>query len=160
MSDTIIKHNEQYNNRANKQRKRVVYKEDDLVWIHLRKERFPASGFGKLQPRADGPFRVIKRINDNAYKIELPGHYNVSATFNVADLSPYVGDQDDDMDSGASVFRGREDDVGASDKWSPLGWISRFLSMFICFPFILNYVFNNRFCLGNYIPTQNLVPMN
>ncbi|GKE66611.1 hypothetical protein Tco_1520772 [Tanacetum coccineum] len=56
--------------------------------------------FGKLKPRGDGPFRVLKNINDNAYKIELPGHYNVSATFNVADLSPYKGDSDDEPDSG------------------------------------------------------------
>ncbi|GJS78813.1 gag-pol polyprotein [Tanacetum coccineum] len=77
---------------------RVVFKEGDLVWIRLGKERFPAGRFGKLQPRADGPFRVLKRINDNAYKIDLPGTYNVSATFNVADLSPYVTDSEDDED--------------------------------------------------------------
>ncbi|GKF29656.1 hypothetical protein Tco_0095998, partial [Tanacetum coccineum] len=70
----------------------------DLVWIRLGKERFPVGRFGKLQPRADGPFRVLKRINDNAYKIDLPGTYNVSATFNVADLSPYVTDSEDDKD--------------------------------------------------------------
>ncbi|GKV33902.1 hypothetical protein SLEP1_g42343 [Rubroshorea leprosula] len=27
----------------------------------------------KLQPRGDGPFQVIARINDNAYKLKLPG---------------------------------------------------------------------------------------
>lgn len=43
---------------------------------------------------ADDPFRVLKRINDNAYKIDLPGEYNVSATFNVADLSPYITDEE------------------------------------------------------------------
>nr|GEX96202.1 putative nucleotidyltransferase, ribonuclease H [Tanacetum cinerariifolium] len=37
-------------------------------------------------------------INDNAYKIDLPGTYNVSATFNVADLSLYVTDSEDDED--------------------------------------------------------------
>ncbi|GKC84243.1 hypothetical protein Tco_1139960, partial [Tanacetum coccineum] len=95
--------------------KQVVYKEGDLVWIHLRKERFPLDRFGKLQARADGPFRVLKRINNNAYKIELPRHYNVSATFNVADLSPYEGDSDDDVDSGVRAFQDREDDAGASD---------------------------------------------
>jgi hypothetical protein len=32
-------------------------------------------------------------INDNAYKLDIPGEYNVSATFNVTDLSPFdVGD--------------------------------------------------------------------
>ncbi|GJU56217.1 hypothetical protein Tco_1229931 [Tanacetum coccineum] len=83
-----------YKERVNKRRKQVIFKEGDLVWIRLEKERFPAGRFGKLQPRADGPFRVLKRINDNAYKIELPGEYNVSVTFNVADLSPYVTDEE------------------------------------------------------------------
>jgi len=49
----------------------------------MRKERFPEQRKSKLQPRGDGPFQVLKRINDNAYKIELPSEYNVSTTFNV-----------------------------------------------------------------------------
>ena len=44
-------------------------------------------------PRGDGPFQVLERINDNAYKLDLSGKCNVSATFNVTDLSPFdVGD--------------------------------------------------------------------
>jgi len=43
-------------------------------------------------PRADGPFEVLERINDNAYKVDLPSDYGVSTTFNVADLSPYLAD--------------------------------------------------------------------
>ena len=43
-------------------------------------------------PRADGPFEVLERINDNAYKVDLPGDYEVSATFNVADLQAYHED--------------------------------------------------------------------
>ncbi|GKV00607.1 hypothetical protein SLEP1_g13274 [Rubroshorea leprosula] len=39
----------------------------------MHKERFPAQRHSKLQPRGDGPFQVIARINDNAYKLELPG---------------------------------------------------------------------------------------
>lgn len=42
----------------------------------------------KGEPRADGPFKVLKRIGENAYKIELPAEYEVSDTFNVSDLSP------------------------------------------------------------------------
>ena len=62
--------------------------------MHLRKERFASQRKSKLQPRRDGPFQVLERINDNAYKIDLPSHYsNVSATFNVADLTLFdVGD--------------------------------------------------------------------
>ena len=59
----------------------------------MRKERFPTLWQSKLHPRGDGPFQVLVGINDNAYKLDLPGEYNVSATFNVSDFSPFhVGD--------------------------------------------------------------------
>ena len=41
----------------------------------MRKERFPSRRQSKLDPRGDGLFQVLDRIN--AYKIELPGEYNV-----------------------------------------------------------------------------------
>ena len=57
------------------------------------KERFLAQRRSKLLPRGDGSFQVLECINDNAYKLDLPDEYNVSATFNVTDLSLfYVGD--------------------------------------------------------------------
>ncbi|XP_052188792.1 uncharacterized protein LOC127799098 [Diospyros lotus] len=66
-----------------------VNEKANWVWVHMRKERFPAQRKSKLAPRGDGPFQVLERINDNAYKIDLPGKYNISATFNVSDLSPF-----------------------------------------------------------------------
>ena len=61
--------------------------------MHMRKERLLAQRRFKLLPKGDGLFQVLERINDNAYKLDLPGEYNVSATFNVTDLSPFdVGD--------------------------------------------------------------------
>ena len=57
--------------------------------MHLRKERFSCHRHSKLNPRGDGLFQVLERINDNAYKIDFPGKYNVSATFNVYDLSHF-----------------------------------------------------------------------
>lgn len=46
-----------------------------------------------MHPREERPFQIFEKINDNAYKVDLPCEYNVSATFNVSDLSPYdVGD--------------------------------------------------------------------
>jgi hypothetical protein len=59
----------------------------------MRKERFPAYRRSKLHPRWDGPFEVLERINNNAYMLDLLGEYNIEATFNVSDLSPFdVGD--------------------------------------------------------------------
>ena len=71
----------------------MIFELEDWVWIHMCKERFPARRRSKLQPRGDGPFQVLARVNDNAYKLELLVKYNISTTFNVADLSPFdVGD--------------------------------------------------------------------
>jgi len=58
----------------------------------LRKERFSFKRKSKMMPRADGPFEILERVNDNAYKLNVPGEYGVSATFNVVDLSPYLED--------------------------------------------------------------------
>ena len=80
---------EQYAKYANKGRKQVVFDNGDWIWLHLRKERFLEKRKSKLHPRGDRPFQVLKRVNDNAYKLDLPGEYNVSATFNVSDLSPF-----------------------------------------------------------------------
>ena len=46
-------------------------------------------------PRADGPFKVLEKINDNAYKLELPADFGVSPTFNIANLKPYLGEEDE-----------------------------------------------------------------
>ena len=43
-------------------------------------------------PRANGPFEVLEIVNDNAYRVDLPGDYGVSTTFNVADLKAYHED--------------------------------------------------------------------
>ncbi|PKU68694.1 RNA-directed DNA polymerase [Dendrobium catenatum] len=89
VKELITKHNDKCQKQANRKRRDVKFQEGDRVWIRLRKERFPPGAFGKLKPKADGPFRVVRKLGDNAYQIELPSEYNVSATFNVAYLVPY-----------------------------------------------------------------------
>ncbi|CAL0313886.1 unnamed protein product [Lupinus luteus] len=92
----IEKKNASYAKQANKGRKQMLFEPGDWVWVHMRKERFPEQRKSKLLPRGDGPFRVLQKVNDNAYKLELPSEYgNISATFNVTDLTFFdVGDGD------------------------------------------------------------------
>ena len=86
----IEKMTKMYEKRANMDHKEMLLEPGDLVWVHLRKDRFPDQRKGKLQSRADGPFKVLRKINDNAYEIDLPSTYGVSTSLNVADLSPFL----------------------------------------------------------------------
>ena len=64
-------------------------------------------------PRADGPFEILERVNDNAYKVNFSGDYGVSTTFNVADLSSYL--EDDHLPNlRANSPQQGEDDGGSS----------------------------------------------
>ena len=45
-------------------------------------------------PRAAGPFPIIAKFGDNAYKVELPAKYNITNTFNIGDLQLYKEDQE------------------------------------------------------------------
>ncbi|RDX72408.1 hypothetical protein CR513_48114, partial [Mucuna pruriens] len=65
------------------------FKEGDLVWVHLRKERFPHLRKSKLLLRGDGPFKIVKKINDNSYKVDMPQEYEGSTSFNRIDFPPF-----------------------------------------------------------------------
>ena len=91
--------------------KRVVFKEGYLVLIHLGKDMFPMDRAGTLQPRPDGPFLILEHINNKAYNFELSSHYNVSTTFNVVDLMPFVPDEENLFDSRMSSFEEGGDDA-------------------------------------------------
>ena len=60
-------------------------------------------------PRVDGPFKVLEKINDNAYKLELPANFGVSPTFKIADLKPYLGEEDE-LPLRTTSFQEGEDD--------------------------------------------------
>jgi hypothetical protein len=55
--------------------------------MHLCKEWFPKHRKSKLQPRGDGQCQVLERINDNAYKVNIPSEYGISVTFIVAEIT-------------------------------------------------------------------------
>ncbi len=57
--------------------------------VRIRPERLPLGTFKKLQSCSAGPFKVLKKISSNAYVVDLPEDYGISATFNIEDLVPY-----------------------------------------------------------------------
>jgi hypothetical protein len=75
----------------------------------LRKDRFPDLRKSKLMPHAAGPHKILEKINNNAYKLELPPEFGISPTFNISDLKPYLGEEDE-LQSRTTPLQEGEDD--------------------------------------------------
>ena len=59
-------------------------------------------------PRVDGPFPILRKISDNGYQLDLQVKYDISSSFNVSDLSPFVAD---DPNLWTNPFAERGNDV-------------------------------------------------
>ena len=57
----------------------------------------------------------MERINNNAYKLDLPEEYGVSTTFNLSDLIPFVGrvdiEEEELTDLRSNTLQGGRDDA-------------------------------------------------
>lgn len=95
---------QKYKARADLRRCELIFSPGDLVWVVLTKDRLPAHEYNKLRSRKIGPVRVLERINENAYRLELPDHIKTANVFNVKYLSRFRGDNEE-QDSEANLFQ-------------------------------------------------------
>ncbi|RDX91633.1 hypothetical protein CR513_26355, partial [Mucuna pruriens] len=104
------KKGEKYAKNANKGRKEV----------HLRKERFTHFRKSKLLARGDNPFKILNKIHNNAYKVDMPQVFRGNTTFNVIDLTHFViGTQAPHLRSNSSQEE-EEDDAYMGDHTEEL----------------------------------------
>jgi hypothetical protein len=112
----LEKSSEKYKKPADLKRRNVEFNEGDLVYAVLTKDRFPVGTYNKLKARKFGPVEVVKRINENAYKLKLPEDIYTSDVFNVKHLIPYYGDEQSEVEeftnSRSNFSQPGEDDAG------------------------------------------------
>jgi hypothetical protein len=107
VKDRLLKSADRYKESANKKRRDVQFKVGDLVMIHLKKERLPKGQHTKLMMKKIGPFKILQKCGNNAYRVELPPDVGLSPIFNVSDLFAFK-EPTDACDAGT----GQGDPVG------------------------------------------------
>lgn len=109
VKNDLEKRTELYVKQTNNGRKNITFESGDWLWLHIMPERFPTQKISMLAPRGDGPFKILEKINDNAYCIDLPGEFQIASTFNVTNLTSFDASENV-LRSKASQERGNDED--------------------------------------------------
>jgi hypothetical protein len=94
---------ENYKLQTDKHRRKVELKLGDVVLIRIRPDHFPNGVFQKLHQCQVGPFKILQRLGQNTYLLELPLDLHISLIFNVEDLTAYEGNLDDTIPKSPTI---------------------------------------------------------
>ena len=91
VKNKLEKANTKYKMEADKHRRLKLFDVSDEVMVFISKARMQG-GHIKLQQRKYGPYQIVKKINNNAYVVDLLTWMGISKTLNVADLTLFQPD--------------------------------------------------------------------
>ena len=125
--DRIQSQNALYKQAADRHRRPRIFQVGDQVMVRLRPERYAPGTATKLHARSAGPFRVLSRIGENAYVVDIPHSWGISSTFNVADLASHQAPplSSDGEPSSTGPFSEREFAMESTPPILPPDWHER-----------------------------------
>ena len=81
---------------ADPHRRNISFEEGELVYLKVPKqsESMKSGRSPKLSPRYYGPFTILKRVGERAYKLQLPASSKVHPVFHVSRIKKKLGEID------------------------------------------------------------------
>ena len=70
----------------------------DQVWLYIRKNRMQGEG-KKLKPIRYGPFRILEKIGENAFHLDLPAYMHIYSVVNADCLRLFEPSMIEDLKS-------------------------------------------------------------
>ena len=83
-------------NQADKHRVERSFSDGDWVYVKLqpyRQRSLKPTALGKLSPKFYGPFQVLHKVGEVAYKLDLPASSLIHPVFHVSCLKAKLGQQ-------------------------------------------------------------------
>ena len=88
-TDSLVQSQARQKRLADMRRQDQEYNVGDLVLLSTANLPMPRNLTRKLARLYDGPFEVLERIGQNAYRLKLPASVRLHPVFNVSQLRPY-----------------------------------------------------------------------
>jgi hypothetical protein len=88
VQEKFEKSQDKYNMRHEKHRVDHSFQVGDEFWTYIIKERLKGEG-KKLKPIQYGPFKIIDKIGNNAFRLDLPPYMKMYAVVNVENFKLY-----------------------------------------------------------------------
>jgi hypothetical protein len=95
-SENIKKSQEQQAKYYNQKHRDDQFKQGDLVLLSTENLSFKSTtSVKKFRERFLGPFKVVKKVTDVTYRLELPVEWSIHDTFHVSKLRRYISNDDE-----------------------------------------------------------------
>ena len=83
--EQLEKSQAKYKARHDKHRMEHSFQVGDQVWLYIRKDRMRGEG-KKLKPIRYGPFKILEKIGENAFHLDLPAYMHIYSVVNADSL--------------------------------------------------------------------------
>jgi len=89
VKDDLVQARKMQEKHHNRKRRFHNYRVGDKILLHRNAFGFDNSKYCKIQPVYFGPFKLVKKIGDNSFEVDLPKHNKKDRVLNIQWFKPF-----------------------------------------------------------------------